>query len=228
MTSQPSVNEIEPDHLSDESPGSPSITPVRRQDRGKDASWIRDFLAGVPWGVLSMVWKGRPIVNQNLFVYVEDEESLYFHTAHTGRTLDAVAEGGTATFCAAEMGRFLPARRAFGFSVEYAAVVVCGTIEPVDSVDAKRNALSRIMEKYAPHLGAEKDYHPVTDSEARRTGVHRLIIESWTGKEKVEDPDFSGAYRLPSLTPFARRSVQGARPCRPDSGFGGDFLRAGY
>lgn len=170
---------------------------LRRRDRGKDDAWIRAFLHRALWGVLATAAAGRPFVNSNLFVFDEGEHCVYLHTARTGRTPENVAAGGPAAFTVSTMGRFLPADEALEFSVEYAGVVVFGTVAPVDDEDRKRAALEQIMEKYAPHLAPGKDYRPVTGPETARTGVHRLRIEAWSGKEKRAATEFPGAYRFP-------------------------------
>lgn len=174
----------------------PQVRAPRRRDRGQDDGWIRAFLHGAPFGFLATVDEGRPFLNSNLFLYRDEEHAIYFHTARTGRTPENVARGGRCCFSAASMGRFLPAREALEFSVEYAAVVVFGTIAPVDALAARRRALEGIMARYAPHLKPGRDYRRITDDELRRTAVHRLDIESWSGKENTADPDFPGAYHI--------------------------------
>jgi hypothetical protein len=64
-----------------------------------------------------------------------------------------------------------------------------------------------LLDKYAPHLEAGRDYRPTTDDELKRTAVYRVDIESWSGKQKEVEADFPGAYELPRPpVPFPRRS----------------------
>lgn len=181
----------------------PAIEEMRRSDRSKESSWIRAFLRQAPFGVLATVADGAPLLNSNLFWFDESdgEDRIYLHTARVGRTPKQADAGGPATFSAAVMGRFLPAAEALEFSVEYAAVVVFGTLAPVPDTSEKRRVLAGIMAKYAPHLDAGKDYRAITTKELKRTAVHRLDIERWSGKEKVVAPDFPGAYGLPVPSP---------------------------
>ena len=95
-----------------------------------------------------------------------------------------------------QMGRFLPAPEASEFGVEYASVVVFGMGTLVQDEAEAEEALTRLMEKYAPHMKAGEDYRPVTPEEVRRTAVVRVDIQAWSGKEKKEAEDFPGAYRL--------------------------------
>ncbi len=183
------------------------VQAVRRRDRERDDAWIRAFLHEAHFGFLATVDDRQPFLNSNLFLYREEEHAIYFHTARTGRTPANVARGGRCCFSAASMGRFLPAPEALEFSVEYRAVVVFGTIAPVADPEARRRALEGIMAKYAPHLAPERDYRPITDQEVRRTAVHEMDIDAWSGKEKAADPDFPGAYRLPRQEPAPGRPI---------------------
>jgi len=111
------------------------------------------------------------------------------------------AAGTPVALCLYEVGRFLPAKEALEFGVEYASVVVFGRGVVVEDLQEAEEALTLLMEKYAPHLKAGKDYRPVVPEEIRRTTVMRLDIQGWSGKEKAEAPDFPGAYRLEEVRP---------------------------
>jgi uncharacterized protein len=189
-----------PTGSADAATGSP-LAAMRRRDREQDDAWIRAFLARASFGFLATVADGTPFLNSNLFVHDDENHRIYLHTARTGRTPENVARGGSAAFSAAAMGRLLPASEALEFSVEYASVVVFGRILPVAAEDEKRRALEMVMAKYAPHLEPGTDYRPITPAEVARTSVHRLDIEAWSGKRKVAEEAFPGAYRLPELAP---------------------------
>lgn len=189
-----------------------SLAIPRRRDRAKEDPFIRSLLARVPFGVLATVHEGRPFVNTNLFVYDPSAHRIYIHTARTGRTPENAAAGGPATFTAAVMGRMLPAPTALEFSVEYAAAVVFGTLRAVEEEAGKREALERIMARYAPHLEPGKDYRPITAEELFRTGVHVLEIEAWSGKQKVVAPDFPGAYTFEGPLPPVPEEPASLRP----------------
>lgn len=182
---------------------------LRRHDRGRDDEWIREFLAWAPFGFLATVAESRPFLNSNLFVYAPESHCIYLHTARTGRTPENVSRGGFATFSVATMGRFLPAPEALEFSVEYAAVVAFGEIRPVTDEEERKRAMESVMRKYAPHLEPGADYRAITAKELARTGVHRLDIDVWSGKEKVAPPGFPGAYRLPMDDWITTTSQQG-------------------
>jgi nitroimidazol reductase NimA-like FMN-containing flavoprotein (pyridoxamine 5'-phosphate oxidase superfamily) len=183
-------------------------TQVRRQDRAvTDEAWIRDLLRRAPFGTLATVRDGQPFVNMNIFVYDESANVLYLHTARAGRTRSNVEADERVCFGVSEMGRLLPASTALHFSVEYAGVVVFGRAQVVeDDVEAER-ALQQLLDKYAPHLRPGRDYRPIQPEEVAVTTVYRIVIDEWSGKQKVAPADHPGAFLYgqvpPATTPAA-------------------------
>jgi len=170
-------------------------TKLRRPDRSADEDWIRDFLHESAVGVLATVLDDQPFVNSNIFVYDEDRNAIYLHTARTGRTRDNVETASKVAFTVYETGRLLPADEALEFSIEYGGVVVFGAAYVAEDPEEAEFALQLMLDKYAPHLTPGRDYQPITADEMKRTTVFRLDIESWSGKRKFVEHDFPGAYR---------------------------------
>jgi nitroimidazol reductase NimA-like FMN-containing flavoprotein (pyridoxamine 5'-phosphate oxidase superfamily) len=168
---------------------------VRRRDRAiEDDTWIRAMLHQAPVGALATIHDGQPFINSNLFVYDEEAHCVYMHTARVGRTRANVEREQAVCFSVSEMGRLLPAETALSFSVEYAGVTVFGRAAVVDTPEEARQALQRLLDKYAPHLRPGRDYRATTDEELARTSVYRIAIEAWSGKKKEVAPDFPGAF----------------------------------
>jgi len=168
---------------------------VRRADRAvDDDAWIRDLLGRAPYGVLATVHEGQPFVNSNLFAYDADEHALYMHTAHVGRTTGNVGADERVCFTAFEMGRLLPAPRAFNMSVEYNGVVVFGRARVLTSDADKRRGLQALLDKYFGHLRPGDDYEPPDDGELKLTSVYRIEIAAWSGKRKLVEPTYEGAF----------------------------------
>ena len=93
---------------------------LRRIDRGiSEDGWIIDMLQRAPVATLATVYEGQPFINNNLFVYEEDMHVIYMHTARTGRTRNNVNGEERVCLSVFEMGRLLPDKVAFEFSVEY-------------------------------------------------------------------------------------------------------------
>jgi len=169
---------------------------VRRRDRAKGDAWVRAALDRAPYGFLATVKDGQPFLNSNLFVYDETEHVIYMHTAHIGRTRTNLEAEERCCFSIATMGRMLPAPEALEFSVEYAGVVVFGKGRVVTSDEEKERGLQLLLDRYAPHLRPGRDYRGITAAELKRTGVYRIDIETWSGKQKVAEQDHPGAFEL--------------------------------
>ncbi len=169
---------------------------VTRTDREvTDEAWIKRLLRLAPMGILATQRGGQPFVNSNLFVYDESAHAIYFHTAKVGRTRSNIERDERVCFTVTTMGRLLPASEALEFSVEYSGVVVFGRARVVEDQEEARWFLQRLLDKYAPHLKAGKDYRPPIDEEIKRTTVYHIAIDSWSGKKKEAEPEFPGAYR---------------------------------
>ena len=167
---------------------------IRRSDREKDESWIREMLLAAPYAAIATTHEGRPFINSNLFVYDEEKHAIFFHTAHVGRTRANIEKENRVCLSVFEMGRLLPAKEALEFSVEYTGVVVFGTVSIVEEEKEAIDSLQQLLDKYAPHLTAGKDYRPPIPEELKRTSVFRIDIESWSGKMKKAESDFPGAF----------------------------------
>ncbi len=175
---------------------------VRRKDREvTDEAWIRDMLHAAPYGVLATARDGQPFVNSNLFAYDEAEHAIYMHTAHVGRTSSNAAADERVCFTAFEMGRLLPAPRAFNMSVEYEGVVVFGRASLLGDDDERRRGLQRLLDKYFAHLRPVEHYIEPSEEELKLTAVYRIAIDAWSGKRKAVDPDYEGAFRYGDPVP---------------------------
>jgi hypothetical protein len=161
-----------------------------------DDAWIKSFLRRAPFGVLATVHGQQPFINSNLFVYDDAAHAIYMHTARTGRTRNNIEESPLVCFSISHMGRLLPAAEALEFSVEYAGVTIFGSAEVVTEAEEARHGLQLLLDKYAPHLRAGRDYRPITADELARTGVYRVKVEQWSGKKKEADANFPGAFRF--------------------------------
>ncbi|HSM05273.1 MAG TPA: pyridoxamine 5'-phosphate oxidase family protein [Longimicrobiales bacterium] len=177
----------------------------RRRDRAQEEAWIRAYLERAPWGVLALAaGTSAPHLNSNLFLYRPAPDRIYVHSARIGALPDGLegSDGVPASFTAVGMGRLLPADTALEFSVEYHGVVARGRATTVRDGDEAESVLQQLLEKYAPHLAPGRDYRRIVPEEMKRTAVHRLDIESWSGKQKAVG-EHPGAFPLDPLTvPF--------------------------
>jgi hypothetical protein len=98
------------------------------------------------------------------------------------------------SFCAAEMGRLLPADSSMEFGVEYASVVVFGKAALVTDDEEARRGLQLILDRYFPLMIPGEDYREITQEELDITAVTRIDIQAISGKETHAHPDFPGAF----------------------------------
>ncbi len=170
-------------------------TTIRRSDRAvDDDAWIKAFLRREAVGTLATADEGQPFINSNLYVYDETRHCIYMHTANVGRTRANIEHNPQVCFSIMTMGRLLPAAEALEFSVEYSGVVVFGDAVVVDDEAEAIDGLQQLLDKYAPHLKPGTDYRPPIAEELKRTAVYRINIREWSGKKKVVDDDFPGAF----------------------------------
>jgi nitroimidazol reductase NimA-like FMN-containing flavoprotein (pyridoxamine 5'-phosphate oxidase superfamily) len=171
-----------------------SINQPLRKDRAKDESWIKSYLKVAPFGMLATEYEGQPFIKPTLFAYDEAEHAIYLHGALVGRMRTNVEKNPRVSFCAAEMARLLPADTAMEVGVEYASVVVFGTIEVLSDNKQARYGLQLLLDRYFPHLKSGVDYREILEEELDMTSVYRIKISSWSGKGKHAREDFPGAF----------------------------------
>jgi nitroimidazol reductase NimA-like FMN-containing flavoprotein (pyridoxamine 5'-phosphate oxidase superfamily) len=163
-------------------------TPRRTDRQITDEETIKALLTVAEVGYLATSIDEQPFINPNLFWY--DGERIFFHTARKGRTRTNIEANPKVCFTVAERGRYLPAKTAMGFSVEYASVVVFGRARVLEDNAEKTYALQGLLDKYFGHLKPGKDYRPITEAELDSTSVFAVEIDAASGKRKTADPDF--------------------------------------
>lgn len=179
-----------------------SLTKIRRKDRSvNDDAWIAHFLQQAPVITIAFTDGEQPFIKPTLFVYDADRRAVYFHATEFGRTTNVLRTHPQAALTAFEMGRLLPAERAFDFSLEYASVVAYGEIAIIEEAEEAVYGLQLLLDKYFPHLKPGEDYAATRPDELKVTAVFRLDISEWAGKQKKVAEDFPGAftYHAPNL-----------------------------
>jgi len=167
---------------------------VRRSDREKDESWIREYLHKTAIGNLATLHDGQPFINSNLFVFDEKKHAIYMHTARVGRTRANVEKEEKVCFSVSDLGRLLPADVALEFSCEYSGVVVFGSGQIISDYEEAKKALQLMLDKYFPNHKPGRDYRAITVEELDRTSVFKISIKDWSGKKKEVEADFPGAF----------------------------------
>jgi len=170
------------------------IDQMRRKDRQTDETFITEMLGQVPFCTIGHSLEDQPFLHTNTFIFNPERKAIYFHTAAEGRMRFNAEKNRRVCFSISKMGRLLPAKVALEFSVEYESVVVFGDVQVVEDPREAKDMLQALLDKYFPHLESGKDYRSTTDEELKRTAVYRIDITSWSGKKKLEPPEFPGAF----------------------------------
>ena len=156
---------------------------MRRTDRAiTDDAEIAELLRQADICRIATSVDDQPFISANTFWY--DGERIFFHTATEGRTLSNVQHNPRVCLEVDWRGRWLPAKTALEFSVEYTGVVVFGRARLLDDDAEKERALQGLLDKYFPDLKPGVDYRPITPKELEITAVFAVDIEAWSGKRK--------------------------------------------
>lgn len=155
---------------------------------------VKALLSRGAFATLATVHDDQPFLTPLLYVYIEADHALYFHTAQVGRTRANVAFQPKAAVNVSEFGRILPHWEALEFNVEYNSVTVFGDVEMLTEPAAAERALQALLDKYAPHLLPGRDYRPIQPEELKRTAVYKLEIQDWSAKRQHEPDEYPGAF----------------------------------
>jgi nitroimidazol reductase NimA-like FMN-containing flavoprotein (pyridoxamine 5'-phosphate oxidase superfamily) len=171
---------------------------LRRKERAmSDETWLQDLLQRGAFGTLATSYRDQPFLTPLLFVYKEEEKSVFFHGAKVGRIRANIENNPNVCFNVSEFGQILPAEMAVDFSLEYNSVTVFGKAAVViDPVKAEA-VLQLLMDKYAPQLKVGQDYIPARPEDLKRTAVYQIKIEEWSGKRHDKE-DYENPYDYPS------------------------------
>jgi nitroimidazol reductase NimA-like FMN-containing flavoprotein (pyridoxamine 5'-phosphate oxidase superfamily) len=161
----------------------PPTAGQRLPEYTRDEEWMRAFLRAAQVGHVATQWDDQPFVTPTMFWYDEANERIIYHSNLAGRVRANLERNPKICLEASEMGQLLPSNVALEFSVQYRSVMVFGTVRILESDEAKRAALTGLLEKYFPKMQAGREYRPITEKELKRTSVYEMKIESWSGKE---------------------------------------------
>jgi nitroimidazol reductase NimA-like FMN-containing flavoprotein (pyridoxamine 5'-phosphate oxidase superfamily) len=128
------------------------------------------------FGVLSLTdADGAPYGVPLNYAFLEDEGTLLFHCARTGRKLDCIRHESRVAFTV--VGRWdVDAPR---FTTRYSSVIVQGRASFVETEDELRKRLLQLCEALAPGQARTEE---VIEKYLPRVAVVRVDIESISGK----------------------------------------------
>lgn len=155
---------------------------LRQTQNACDDAWITDFLLRAQVGYIATRWDDQPFITPINFWFDKSQKEIYFHTYIEGRLRANIERHPRVCFAASETGSLLTSNKASGFSIQYASVMVFGTVSVLVDDEAKERSLYGLITKYFPNMYAGEHYRPLLKDELKKTAVYGLHIESWSGK----------------------------------------------
>ena len=175
------------------------LTKLRlKEDEVSDEKWIAALVSRSTFATLGTVFNDQPYVTPITFVYDPERHALFFHGAKAGRLRANIHFNNRVSVSLVESGDIFSHVEAIEFNIEYNSVTVFGKVFLLEDQDKVRVVLQSLLNKYAPHMTAGKDYQKIQDKEIIQTAVYQVKIDEWSGKRQQYDPDFySGAFPYP-------------------------------
>ncbi len=170
-----------------------------------DESQIKVLLTSSPYGHMASVHEGQPFLIPLIYVYSEEDHSIYFHGTPVGRTRANIEINPNVCFNVTNFGRVLPAESIRRFNIEYRSVTVFGKASRIDDPTERERVLILLGEKFSPHLTYGHDYPALSDDDIKATAIFKIAIEEWSGKHNEERPDFPNAFIYPN---FPKKDVK--------------------
>lgn len=113
--------------------------------------------------------------------YVYDGARLFFHCAPEGHKIDAIRRNGKASFCVIDRDDVVPEK----YTTRFRSVIVFGAIRILENEQEKREAIEKLVLKYAPLASADNRREAV-DRDWKRLCMIELTVAHVTGKEGIE------------------------------------------
>lgn len=154
---------------------------MRRTDREiTDAQQIRAIIEACHCCRLGFCDEGRVYIVPLSFGYKEQDGKryFYFHGATEGRKVDLIRKTHYAGFELDTNYQLIEADVACGYSARYQSVIGEGTVQILEDIEEKKEALRSIMRH---NTGSENWEFP--DAAVQKTLVFRLEVEELSCKE---------------------------------------------
>lgn len=150
---------------------------MRRKEREiKDRKDIDDIIRHCRVCHLAMCDNGQPYVLPLNFGY--DGSFLYFHAAIEGKKIDIIKKNNRVGFEFDILYEVVTGDKACDWSAKYESVVGSGTVEILDDLDTKKEALKCIMLQYG------SDANDFPEAIIKKTLILRVQILEISGKSK--------------------------------------------
>ncbi len=159
-------------------------TEPRRKDRTMGSSREMELLLSrMPVGRLALVTEDGPYVVAVNYLLLEG--SIYFHSGHGGRKMEALRVDPRVCFLVDEVGPQVLWEKGCGISQIYESVICFGKAEVVEDPIVKRRILKKMVQKF---VAVNNPVVLLEDENIAKTAVVRIIIESMSGKANRISP----------------------------------------
>ena len=153
---------------------------MRRKKQALSQQEIAQILQQETSGVLALI--GDEVYPYAVPIsYVYDGEKLYFHSAKSGRKLDAIQQNAKASFCVVAKDTVVPEEDTTYFQ----SVIVFGQIRLIQDERAKRAAIEKLAGKYAPEA-TTMELEQEINREWNPLCLLEMTIDHVTEKEAIE------------------------------------------
>lgn len=150
---------------------------MRKKEREiKDRKVIDDIIRHCSVCHLAMCNNDQPYIVPLNFGY--DGRNLYFHCAPEGKKIDIIRKNNRVCFEFDILHEIVKAKQACDWGAKYESVIGSGSVEIVDDLEAKKNALECIMLQYGSNA---RDF---SEEVMKKTLILRVRIIEISGKAK--------------------------------------------
>lgn len=150
---------------------------------GTDIERIKSFLQKERVCNLSMLFHGEPHITPMIYVYDEDNDAMYLHSAASGTKVTALEEDSRVAFSVmrhtAEQVIDTDGKPC-GYGIEYESVVGYGKVTILYTREEKIAAYDKLSEKFKP-AGHKLELN-YRENELQGSVIFRLDIETKSGK----------------------------------------------
>jgi uncharacterized protein len=185
----------------------------RRHDRGHyDHATVHALLDSAAFCHVSYVIDGQPYCTPTLFW--REGTRLYWHGSSASRMLRNLSSGEPACLTVTHLDSLILARCGFNHSADYRSVMAFGRARRVDEPDAKRHALTMMVDRFFP--GRTARLRAMSPQEFKATTVITMEIERASAKIRAKGvADDEEDYLLPIYAERLpiRTIIGDAEPC---------------
>ncbi len=135
-----------------------------------------EILKNEPRGVLSLIGDDDyPYGMPMNFLYIPEDNAIYFHGGRKGHKIDAIMKNNKASFCTYDSGFRKPGE----WSLNIKSVIAFGRIEIIDDIEETERISRLLSYKFTD----DEDYiEAEIEHDLKRTLCFALKIEHMTGK----------------------------------------------